>query len=111
MRNPFKNPAKNHTPSYPWIVWVENVRGKMLMLAVYQPKRVWLFWRGLEVVHEDGPIYFKSDRELLEFTEELIDAGIEVIPPGAQYRVAMSLDDVVEILKDTWGMEVGEIGY
>lgn len=99
----------NRSPTRPWIIWVENFRPHTLMLLVYKPKHNTFLkwnnrWRRTLLMHQDGPIYFASDREQAEWIQVMIEAGVTALPDPetTPYRVAMSLADVKEIVEDSW---------
>lgn len=73
------------------------------MLFVYRPRYhsfLGFFGRRdkLKLVHKDGPIIFTTPREQSDLTTELVDAGVVQIPNNRRYRVALSLEDVRDII-------------
>ena len=102
MSTPYKPRATR-----PWIIWVERVTSQSLYLAVYAPKYRSFLWFGdrkltTQIVHTEGPIYFSSDREQSERTQELIEIGMEHVHPDADFRTSLSFADTQEIIEDTW---------
>jgi hypothetical protein len=97
--------ARTHIFSYPHIIWVETVRASGLLLTVLAPRRR-IFSRTPrpQIIHTESVIYYSTPDQQSQYTIDLIQAGTEVIPPKSQYRVALSLAEVHEILHDTWGL-------
>lgn len=94
-----------HTFSYPHVIWVEAVRASGLLLTVLAPrKRIFSRTPVPRIVHTEPTVYYSTPDQKSEYTLDLISAGAEHVPPTSQYRVALSLSEVHEILYHTWGL-------
>lgn len=91
----------------PWIIWVDHIGTGKLHLAVLKPRYNFALsylsrWKKTEIVHQVRPISFTNDDERTQLTLDLVDIGIEHVPPSRSHELCYSLGEVYSVIAETW---------
>lgn len=91
----------------PWIIWVDTLGIGKLHLFVVKPRYNFALswhsrWKYTEKVHSVGPLAYTNPDEKIQLTMDLIDIGIEHIPPNRSHEFCYSLGDVNSVVQKTW---------